>query len=365
MTRTETIFLKLLSSALWDSELDNISGVDWSAVLELTNRHFVLPLVADAVLKNNCQGLTTTETMALQNHIYDSVNAHMRIDSVLLKVVEYLKSAELNPVLLKGQGHAAFYREPFLRQCGDIDLYVGPEDYRKAVKMMMQMTGNMEEISESDKHYLFSVDGIGVEIHKLSAVMADPALSGVYSNYESEYLKFRTDTVKIMEKEIPIPEITFNLLYTFYHTWYYFMSGGICFKQICDITILLDRNFNKIDWDRFKEMLASLNLTEPWAVFMYIAVEYLGLEREKALCYEKPLHIQADGMLSMILAEGNLGYDCEKTFFIPKNHHWFFKKIRSLIVATKRHRRLYKIAPKYAGIFYRHFLKKRFLVLFK
>lgn len=357
MTQTETIFFKILSAALWNRELGNISGVDWHAILKIAERMSVLPLVADVVIKNNCQGLTTAQIGTLQQFIYGSIRTHMKLNSVLFKVRKHLQDGGLKPVLLKGQGTATFYREPFLRQCGDIDLYIGQEYYQKAVDLMMQIVDNAwEEYSESDKHYHLRVDGIDVEIHKISARMADSALSGVYSRYEFEYLKSRTDTVKIMDEDIAVPEITFNLLFTFYHAWYHFMSGGLGIRQVCDITLLLESNFNRIDHDRFKEMLVSLDLMEPWTIFMYIAVEYLGLEREKVLFYDKSRKTQADKMLSMILIEGNFGHYKNDSFFIPKNSHWFFRKIRSLTLTTKRYIRLYKVSPKYTRIFYWHYL---------
>jgi len=365
MTKNVEFFFNLLSSALWDKEPGDLAGIDWNEVLKIADQQSVVPLIADVVLKNCCQGLTTVQADNLQKRIYGSINTHMKLNSVLFKVEEHLMAGGVYPVLLKGQGIASFYREPFLRQCGDIDLYIGEEDYEKAVELSMQIVDKDadHEYSESDKHYHLKVGGVVVEIHRISARMADPKYSATYSEYESKYLKTGTDSVKINERDVVIPEITFNLLFTFYHAWYHFMSGGLGIRQICDISVYLDANFYRIDKERFHEMLVSLDLLEPWQMFMDISVSCLGLDKEKALFHEEVNQKRLESMLKFILTEGNFGHHRKESFFIPSNAHWFFRKIRSLSLSSKRYHLLKTVSPKYAHIFYRHYLNNGFKAL--
>lgn len=61
-----------------------------------------------------------------------NVGMHSQMNMTLQLLVLTLRKAGIEPVLLKGQGLSRYYPTPELRQCGDIDIYVGEENYEKA-----------------------------------------------------------------------------------------------------------------------------------------------------------------------------------------------------------------------------------------
>lgn len=57
------------------------------------------------------------------------------LDCTVARFSEQLRENGVQAVLLKGQGVATLYPHPRRRQCGDIDLYVGVEQFDKTKRL--------------------------------------------------------------------------------------------------------------------------------------------------------------------------------------------------------------------------------------
>ena len=141
MDSTVSLYLKYLKASLWPGS-ENLPEPS-AAVMRIAREQATVPLVS-----------RRKEDELL------SALAHQKLNEVLSKVVSALRERGMDSVLLKGQGLAGCYPKPEMRQCGDIDLYVGEENYEKAKEIVDAMAGKKGE--ESKKHYHTDVDGVPV-----------------------------------------------------------------------------------------------------------------------------------------------------------------------------------------------------------
>lgn len=138
------VFEELLRAGLWGTPLSErwkeLQEEDWKQVLWLARQQTVQGLVFDGLqvikdapaLEKLMFGLTVQVIRIEQlNQLLDRTASHFS---------EQLRENGVQAVLLKGQGVATLYPHPKRRQCGDIDLFVGVEQFEKA-KQLFQKWG--------------------------------------------------------------------------------------------------------------------------------------------------------------------------------------------------------------------------------
>ena len=101
--------------------------------------------------------------------------AHMTIQ--LKAVWQALEKAGIRPVLMKGAGLAAYYPSPEQRQWGDIDLFVGKEQYHPAcaaIREAFPKALKFDEELDHYKHYNIIADGVSIETHRVTIDLQHP-----------------------------------------------------------------------------------------------------------------------------------------------------------------------------------------------
>jgi len=357
MNNLESVFFKLLSTGLWgnDFSFPEETLFDWPELIKLAKQQSVLPLIADPVLKNSSSlKISEKQISYLQKFLFLNFSTHQRINNVLVKVTDKLLENDVPYVLLKGQGLASLYHNPELRTCGDIDLYVGEKNIHKAVEIVNSMVDDdfEKELFIKGKHHHAKVNGITIELHRRSADMPTSRMQSKYIDYVSEAVKdSNLDSFNILNHNIRLPEATFNLFFTFFHAWHHFSSSGVGFRQLCDIAVFLYRKAEAIDVSRLREILLSLDLMMPWQSFMFILVNYLGMDRKYALLYSDQYADKAEKMVRLILLEGNFGqYRKDNPYHVLKNV--LAQKSRTLFLGTRRSIKLLSISPAYITKYY-------------
>ena len=151
MRKVEDIFFSLLRSALWGTDVQIPEDfAQWGTVMKFAKTQALLGLVAEVLLTRNEIRNTLPEKFVekLQHISMTNVGMHSQMNMTLQLLVPALRNAGIEPVLLKGQGLAKYYPTPELRQCGDIDIYVGEENYEKAYDAILPIVClGVEQIS--------------------------------------------------------------------------------------------------------------------------------------------------------------------------------------------------------------------------
>lgn len=314
--KEESIFYELLRAALWGTPLQpekwGHEGWEWKNILKNLEHQTILGLCTDVILRLPAEYLPDAEQQQLvQGRYMNSVKRHFVLNSTLIEVFGYLKQHGIRPILFKGQGLASLYPNPLLRQCGDIDIYIGPENYEKAkqvIEELVQEPAQLEEATESEKHYHIDYHSVTLELHRLAEVIYVPWRNKYYQRLTQHWLEeVEPATVNIQGTEVPVPPTQFNVMYVFYHLWHHFIRGGVGLRQICDWAMLLHRSYGQYDRNELEQDLKKCGLMRAWKTVGCLVVDRLGLPEQEFPFYDAALKSKAEACHELIQKGGNFG----------------------------------------------------------
>lgn len=372
----ERQFLALLRAGLWGGKADMAcfpeSGLpDWKGILYLGRSQAVLPLIYDGML-------TLPEEMRLHGPALMRLIAYVdrieglnrELDEASAEISARLAAEGIRSVLLKGQGLAVLYRIPGHRQCGDIDLYVGEENYRKAADIIRKWPEMHEERVENSKHIGFKLGDIELELHKHAFDMPGMMQGKKYRKYENTELGNSRNTITLGRKitvdsikqdnssygeKITLPPVQFNIFYIFCHAFTHFMEAGLGLRQFCDIAMYLHRYNSELATENLRETLINYNLYREWKIFISLIVNHLGLPKNEAPFYDSSIEQISNKLLQTVLNDGNFGQHKD----LPKfsNKPKFIRKFGNLFIHHILLARRFKFSKRQTIIYYFHIWK--------
>lgn len=301
-------YLCLLRSALWNvtPEIDFV--FDWNEVLQIAENQSTLPIVCQSALQmvgDNAPSLKLRSVML--GKMGQNSRQYALLNEAMMRSFECLRSHGVEPVLLKGNGLAQNYPFPEFRQCGDIDIYVGPENYHEGCAAMREMTDfhNWGIENERQMHYNIEKGDLVIETHRVTAILHDRDDNAFYQKISLDGLSKDLHRVEIDGFSLNLPSDTFNSFYVFHHAWHHFLDTGVGFRQLCDWALLLHSLYGEIDLAKLKSYIDGLGLMKAWKTFACIAVEQLGLPKEEMPFYNASYSKKAAKVLSFVWKEGN------------------------------------------------------------
>ncbi len=348
---TQDLFLSLLRCALWGSEQDvdvaNFSRKDLGSVVKMAKSQTVLGLIAHELMTRNefadLLGSESRERLTMM--VQENVFTYQRLNAVLLTIVLELRKHGIDPVLLKGQGISKYYPIPKLRQCGDIDIYVGQEKFAKACEVIGAMSTPEDHQGDipSLKHYHTRIGRAFIEIHRYTDVYWPKRYDRVYQKISDAGMHSNLVPLDFVDAEVMTPSVDFNVFFIFNHFWHHFIADGVGLRQLCDWVRLLHVNQGKINLDYLSDVLCKMKLMKEWKVFGYIAVNTLGLPADEMPFYNPKYKKAAEKVLELIMLEGNFGKENLRGHNRPKGY--FAGKLYSFSKRFKRNFRVLRIFP--------------------
>lgn len=157
-SQEEKIFVDFIKAGIWNQEIE-LPGdfTQWRNVVRLAKNQAMLGIVSNELLNrvDDSQGMTNDLRLNLKSFKVSNIMAVNRLNTTTVKLFKHLKDNGLKPILLKGSSLAYNYPHPELRQCGDIDVYIGEDDYVRSYHLMKQFatTIDSEEDIWIDKNY--------------------------------------------------------------------------------------------------------------------------------------------------------------------------------------------------------------------
>lgn len=358
-------FLSLVRTSLWQEpiKVSDFECVRWSAVWQLAREQTVEGMVAASIkqlhpgIQEKAKCFEDPDSIAAKFWIQ-----HQRLNKTLIKTFKFLRDRDFYPVLLKGQGNATHYKDPLTRQCGDIDIYIGPTDYVRVCKCIGEFVGEEAILNggESEKHlHLSLTNKCSLELHRIAEKLYIPKCDRFFQQLSQKNLHpDHVEKVIIEGQTIEVPPLQFNVLYIFNHLWHHLMLKGVGLRQLCDWCILLHDAHDNLDYLKLESDLRRLQLLRGWQILGQIAVQYLGLPKNEMPCFSSRYSKQSSFVWERILDGGNFGRHGRRVNHIDRKKHLFRQKIKALLIHTQSFCANIRISPFDAVWIYLSILKK-------
>lgn len=200
-------------------------------IFKLACSHSVAPLVSDVLFKNNLlKGRECEESY--RQVLWSAVLQYQNQAAQLKKICILFEENKIFHIALKGSVLRAYYPEPWLRTCCDIDILVKPDELDRAVDVLKKAGYSYHEKGSHDVSF-FSENNVHVELHyniiekehKISEV--SDVLSQVW---EQSFPKDGLQYEYVMSKE----------MFYFYHIAHmakHFVLGGCGLRPFVDIYV--------------------------------------------------------------------------------------------------------------------------------
>ena len=238
MEKQHLIFFDFLRFCIGsDSEIpSSLKEADWKELYAIAKKQCIVGVLFDGIKKLPAEHVEIMEKELLLRWMAESQmleKANVRLNDAAIQVTEWFRKKGFRTCILKGQGNALMYPNPYSRTPGDIDIWVEGGDKR--------VISFVRSISPQEKacyhHIEFpSYKGVEVEVHYRPSFLLcfwhNRKLQKYYERVKEEQFSHR---VMLGEQgEIAIPTVGFNLIFQLTHIFSHLMNEGIGLRQLLD-----------------------------------------------------------------------------------------------------------------------------------
>ena len=290
-----------------------ITGMDWQELYSFASKQALLGLCFDGIerlgkeypeeLKQNPIGRELL--MTWMGKAQQIRRQNMKVNAVASKLFSMLREDGMRCCVLKGQGNALMYPNPYSRTPGDIDVWVNAsrEEITEYAKCQFKLEDDIRF-----HHLETTMDFVPVELHFFPCSMNNL----LYHARLQKWFKLNADlqcsnVVSLPDGigEIAIPTTAFNVIYQLTHLYHHFFDEGIGMRQIIDYYYVVNNDELLVIKDTLQKELKHLGLWKFARAVMYVLHEALGLPEEKMIA---PMDEKRGKLLQTeILNGGNFG----------------------------------------------------------
>ena len=229
-----------------------VAKIDWRQLYTFASRQAVLGFCFDGIerltkefseeLKQNPMGRDLLMTwMGAAQQIR---RQNVKVNAVAGKLYSKFREDGLRCCILKGQGNALMYPNPYSRTSGDIDVWLNAsrEDITEYAKTHFEIGDDIRF-----HHLETSFDGMPVELHFFPGIMNNPIYNARLQKWFKRNADLQCSNVVSLPDgigEIAIPTTAFNVVYQLTHLYHHFFDEGIGMRQIIDYFLVVN-DFSK------------------------------------------------------------------------------------------------------------------------
>lgn len=290
-----------------------VAYIDWQQLYSFASKQAILGFCFDCIerlgkeypneLKQNPIGKNLL--MTWMSKAQQIRRQNMKVNAVAAKLYSKFREDGLRCCILKGQGNALMYPNPYSRTPGDIDVWVNAS--RKEITEYAKRHFKLED--DIRFHHLeTTMDGVPVELHFFPGIMNNPIYNARLQKWFKRYADLQYSNVVSLPDgigEITIPTTAFNVVYQLTHLYHHFFDEGIGMRQIIDYYYVVNNDESLVIRDTLQRELKHLGLWKFAGAVMYVLHEALGLSEEKLIA---PIDEKRGKLLlAEILNGGNFG----------------------------------------------------------
>lgn len=301
------LFFELIQVALGTRDiLSRVPSVkDWNQILLESQRQAVIGLIVEGIDKLP-ESQLPEQTVLLQ-WIANAEMIRQRnrlLNKRCIEIQHFFAKAGINSCILKGQGNATMYPNPYVRMPGDIDIWLDGD--RKVVN---QLVISIEDKAKGGyKDIAFHYKDVEVEAHYFPTYLNNFRKNRVLQQYieENSDRQFAHRIKFEGQDEICVPTDDFNVVFQMCHLYHHFFCEGIGLRHFVDYLYLLKR-FDYSDKQACDSKLKTIELFNRLGMIkfvtgvMWIENTLLGLENQYLL-------VDADEKTGKIIMKEMLKY---------------------------------------------------------
>ena len=308
------IFVILQYCLEYKGNISNVvASIDWQQLYTFASKQAILGLCFDGIerlgkeyseelKKNPIEGDLLITWMGKAQQIR---RQNMKVNTVASKLFSMLREDGLRCCILKGQGNALMYPNPYSRTPGDIDVWVNAN--RKEITEYAKCHFKLED--DIRFHHLeTTMGGVPVELHFFPCSMNNPLYHARLQKWFKRNAELQCSNVVSLPDgigEIAIPTTAFNVIYQLTHLYHHFFDEGIGMRQMIDYYYVVNNDELLVIRDTLQKELKHLGLWKFAGAVMYVLHETLGLSEEKMI---SPMDEKRGKLLlAEIMNGGNFG----------------------------------------------------------
>ncbi len=329
-------FIDLLQAGLWehDVKLSQYQNIDFNVIYRLAEEQSVLGLVVagfdhvdDVKVPQKVSLTFIGGTLQLEQH-------NKAMNEFVGKLIEYLREEDVYAILVKGQGIAQCYEKPLWRACGDVDLLLSNENYKKAKSILIPLAKSVESESAQAKHLGMTIDSFIVELHGSLRSCSLPKMDRIIDEVQKDV--FCNGNVRSWVNgnvTVFLPSPDNDVFFIFTHIIKHLFHGGVGLRQICDLCRILWTYKESIDRNLLYRRLKSAGIITEWRAFASLAVNTLGMPDEVMPFYSPEIKWKrkADAIVTFAIEVGNFGHNRDSSYYTSKPY------IERKLISLKRH----------------------------
>ena len=229
-----------------------VAGMDWQELYSFASKQALLGLCFDGIerlgkeypekLKQNPIGRELL--MTWMGKAQQIRRQNRKVNTVASKLFSMLREDGLRCCVLKGQGNALMYPNPYSRTPGDIDVWIDASRER-----IMEYAQKKFELEDDIRlqHLETSLDGVPVELHFFPCSMNNPIYHARLQKWFRRNADLQCSHIVGLPDgagDIAIPTTAFNVIYQLTHLYHHFFDEGIGMRQIIDYFLVVN-DFSK------------------------------------------------------------------------------------------------------------------------
>ena len=242
MLKQQKIFFDFLRFCIGSAKEipESLKEADWKELYRIAQKQCLVGILFDGIQKLPPAEVGMGKDLLLQWMMQCQMleKANVRLNDAAIQVSEWFRKKGFRTCILKGQGNALMYPNPYSRTPGDIDIWVEGGD-----KRVISFVRSISPHEKACYHHIEfpSYKGVEVEVHYRPSFLLcfwhNRKLQKYYEKVKEEQFSHR---VMLGEQgEIAIPTVEFNLIFQLTHIYAHLMNEGIGLRQLLDYYYVL------------------------------------------------------------------------------------------------------------------------------
>ncbi len=249
MQKLHRNFLSVIKASLSDASVTVDDDLDYEAILQLSKKHKMVPLVLNGLYK--VKG-NISELDIFKQYTFKLIGYDQNLLNCLNKIEAIFADNDIDYMLLKGASVKKLYPSSECRLMGDVDILIKESQYEK-IREILPSIGLVEHIESDHELIWISNTGLTIELHKRLIPSYD---DDYYSYYCSPWTKaaYQYNHSFSMSKED-------EYIYLFTHFTKHYRDGAALLRPFIDLW-LFEIKYSLLNKEYIVKEIEKLDLKE-------------------------------------------------------------------------------------------------------